>query len=185
MMNRTVFFDRDGTLIEDSGYPCNFRSAAVFPGAVEAVKRINDWGLLAIIVTNQSAVARGICSEDQVRRFHEDLTGYFQAKGARIDAAYYCPFLPEGTVAAYRIDHPWRKPSPGMLLAAAEEWRLDLAKSFLIGDSPRDMQAGKSTGCRTIQLISKDRPAPVAPEADETAGNILEAIDQIAKWIGM
>ena len=149
-MNRAVFLDRDGTLIEEKGYVCHFSEVVVFSFAVEALRRFNEMNYRTVIVTNQSAVARGICSEREVRNLHEELRLHFQRRGAVIDAVYFSPFLEEAVVERYRARHSLRKPSPGMLIQAAGDLNLDLRSSWMIGDSAIDIKAGIDAGCRTV-----------------------------------
>jgi len=149
-MNKAVFLDRDGTLIEDRGYICSFPQVGFFTFAAAAVRAMNDAGYLVIVVSNQSAVARGICSEKELKLLHRRLQDHFKKAGAAIAAFYYCPFLPEGTISRYRQDSPLRKPAPGMLLQAAHDFNLDLPACFMIGDKTDDILAGKGAGCRTM-----------------------------------
>jgi len=150
-MNRAaVFLDRDGTLIEDRGYICDFSQVRFFPAAAAAVRQLNLAGYLVVVVSNQSAVARGICSEEQVVALHLRLQAHFREQGADIAAFYHCPFMADGLVAAYRRESPLRKPAPGMLLQAADELHIALASSFMVGDKTDDIEAGRRAGCRTV-----------------------------------
>jgi D-glycero-D-manno-heptose 1,7-bisphosphate phosphatase len=149
-MKRAVFLDRDGTLIQDRGYICDFSQVGFFPFAASAVRALNRAGYLVIVASNQSAVARGICSEEQVLELHRRLQAHFKRRGAAIAAFYHCPFMAEGTVEAYRGHSPLRKPEPGMLLRAATDFDLDLDRCFMVGDKADDIEAGKRAGCRTI-----------------------------------
>ena len=142
-----VFLDRDGVLIEDTGYPHLEDQLRLVPGAPEAVRRLNQLGYLCVIVTNQSGVARGLFSEDQMKAFNALIVRRLAAKGAVIGAVYACPFHSEGQVEAYiHPDHPDRKPNPGMILRAIKDHGVDPAKSFLIGDQPSDMEAARRAG---------------------------------------
>jgi D-glycero-D-manno-heptose 1,7-bisphosphate phosphatase len=163
-----VFLDRDGTIIEDRGYVCRFDPAAVFPQAPQAIGRFRERFDRVIVVTNQSSVARGICTETDIRAFHDQLSEYLRRRGAPLDAFYYCPYLKEGLIPEYARDHPWRKPSPGMILQAASDFPLDLARSFMIGDGVGDIIAGKRAGCRTV-LVSTGHGSESAAEL-EAAG---------------
>ena len=145
-----VFLDRDGTIIEDRGYICNFDQVEIFPFAIEAIKIINRNNFMVIVVTNQSSIARGICTEDQVCELHKRLQDYFLTNGARIDAFYYCPFHTEGEVEVYKMNHEDRKPSPGMFLRAKDEWGVDLPNSYMVGDKVTDILAGQQAGCQTV-----------------------------------
>lgn len=139
-----VFLDRDGVLIEDSGYPHLEEHLVLIPGAAEAVRRLNGLGYVAVIVTNQSGVARGLFTEVAMHAFNALLVRRLAAKGARIGAVYACPFHAEARDPAYlHPDHPDRKPNPGMLLRAIDEHGLDPARSFMIGDKPSDIEAAR------------------------------------------
>jgi len=90
-MNRAVFLDRDGTLIRDKGFICHFKDVEIFPFSLQSLKMMNEYGFRIIVITNQSAIARGICTEDQVMNIHREMTGFFKRSGAVIDAFYYSP----------------------------------------------------------------------------------------------
>lgn len=154
MKRQAVFLDRDGTIIEDSGYVADPARVRLLPGVARAIRRINDAGFLAVVVSNQSGIARGIFSEDDLESVHARVETLLSKKKARLDAAYYCPFLegPAAKEAAYRKPSDLRKPKPGMLLQAASEHDIDLAHSWMIGDAARDVEAGARAGCRTILL---------------------------------
>jgi D-glycero-D-manno-heptose 1,7-bisphosphate phosphatase len=149
-MNRAVFLDRDGTLIENRGYICDFAQVGFYPFAAGAVRALAGAGFRVIVVSNQSAVGRGICSQEQVLALHRRLQEHFRGMGAEIAAFYHCPYLADAAVAAYRRESPLRKPEPGMLLLAARDHRLDLAQSFMVGDRDDDIEAGRRAGCRTV-----------------------------------
>ena len=142
-----VFLDRDGVLIVDSGYPHLEEHLVLIPGAADAVRRLNALGYLVVIVTNQSGVARGLFSEDQMHAFNALLVRRLAAKGARIGAVYACPFHDEAQDPRwFHPDHPDRKPNPGMILKATAEHGIDLARSFLIGDRQSDLEAARRAG---------------------------------------
>lgn len=142
-----AFLDRDGVLIEDSGYPHRPEHLKLIPGAAAAVRRLKQGGYRTVIVTNQSGVARGLFSEAQMNAFNDLLVARLVQDGAVIDAVYAAPFHPDAVEARYRHpDHPDRKPNPGMLLRAIAEHDLDPARSFIIGDQKRDLQAGERAG---------------------------------------
>jgi D-glycero-D-manno-heptose 1,7-bisphosphate phosphatase len=142
-----AFLDRDGVLIEDSGYPHRPEDLKLIPGAAAAVRRMTKAGYRTVIVTNQSGVARGLFSEDQMNAFNALLIARLAQDEAIIDAVYSAPFHPDAVEARYRHpDHPDRKPNPGMLLRAISEHRLDPAQSFIIGDQKRDLEAGERAG---------------------------------------
>jgi D-glycero-D-manno-heptose 1,7-bisphosphate phosphatase len=142
-----IFFDRDGVLNEDVGFVHRVADYRWIEGAREAVKMVNDAGLLAIVVTNQSGVARGFFDEEDVRRLHDWMAKDLAEIGARIDAFYYCPYHEGATVPAYRIvDHPDRKPNPGMILRAISDFAIDPKRAVAIGDKTRDIEAGRRAG---------------------------------------
>ena len=142
-----VFLDRDGVLITDSGYPHLEEHLVLIPGAADAVRRLNSLGFLAVIVTNQSGVARGMFSLETMHDFNTLLVRRLGAKGAVIGATYACPFHSDGAVAEFvHPDHPDRKPNPGMLLRAIADHNIDPARSFMIGDKPSDMEAARRAG---------------------------------------
>ena len=142
-----VFFDRDGVLNEDRGYVHRIEDFRWIEGAPEAIRLVNAAGLLAIVATNQSGVARGLYGEADVEALHAWMARELEAHGARIDAFYSCPYHEGGTVARYvAIDHPDRKPNPGMILRAMADFGVDPKKSLLVGDRASDLEAGARAG---------------------------------------
>lgn len=141
-----AFLDRDGVINEDDHFVFRPEALRFVPGAPEAIRRLNEAGYLVIVVTNQSGIARGLFDEADLARFHDHLGAELTLRGARIDAFYACPYHPDATVERYRADHPDRKPSPGMLLRAMTDLPIDPARSFLIGDQPRDAEAARRAG---------------------------------------
>jgi D-glycero-D-manno-heptose 1,7-bisphosphate phosphatase len=185
MSKAAIFWDRDGTLIQDPGYLSDPEQVELLPGAVEAVRRLGEAGFENIIVTNQSGVARGLVDEPTVERIHERLRDKLAEGGAAIDAVYYCPYLDgdEALVEAYRRDSDLRKPQPGMLLKAAAERDIDLQASWSIGDSVRDAKAGRAAGCRTILLRSEEaKPSARRAGVDFTAGSLARAVDIVLRY---
>ena len=183
MSNTAVFFDRDGTLIHDPGYLNHPDQVQVMDGVAEAVKEFQVLGYKTVVASNQSGVARGVVSVETLERIHDRLRELLAAKGATLDAIYYCPYHPEGTVPEYRKDSDWRKPRPGMLLAAAQEMDLDLSRSWMIGDSDRDVQAGRSAGCKTILIGStaSESADPEQNKPDYVAVNMREAVNIVKR----
>jgi D-glycero-D-manno-heptose 1,7-bisphosphate phosphatase len=183
MPNTAVFFDRDGTLIHDPGYLNHPDQVQLLDGAAEAVRELQRLGCKTVVVSNQSGVARGIVTEEALEKIHERLRELLAAQGASLDGIYFCPYHPDGVIPKYRKESDWRKPKPGMLLAAAQEMEIDLTRSWMIGDNDRDMEAGRSAGCRTI-LVSATRSefgASDKSNPDHVAVNMREAVNIIKK----
>jgi D,D-heptose 1,7-bisphosphate phosphatase len=141
-----VFLDRDGVLNVDHGYVHAPEQVEWVPGAKEAVKLWNDAGYYVFVVTNQAGVAKGFYEEEAVGALHRWMSDELASTGASIDDWRYCPFHPEGSVAAYRAAHDWRKPSPGMILDLIAHWPIEREQSLLIGDKASDIQAAKAAG---------------------------------------
>ena len=158
-----VFFDRDGTLTVDSGYVHRLQDLVFIPGAVAAVKRVNDLGYYAFLVTNQSGVARGYFTEADVRAFHEHLQRALRAAGAHLDDIRYCPHLEGGLVEAYARRSDWRKPAPGMLLDLMRAWPVAAARSLVVGDKDIDVQAAAAAGLRGLRFPGGDLDRFLAP----------------------
>jgi D-glycero-D-manno-heptose 1,7-bisphosphate phosphatase len=143
-----VFFDRDGVLNSDKGYIYRAVDFEWMPGAIEAVRDLNSRGFLVLVVTNQSGVARGYYSEADVAELHGWMNAELAKFEAHIDAFYYCPHLPDGSVEEYRRPCRCRKPLPGLILQAFDEWNIDQERSFLVGDKASDIQAAEAAGVR-------------------------------------
>lgn len=183
MSNRAVFFDRDGTLVRDPGYLSHPDQVELLDGAAEAIKEMQLLGYKTVVVSNQSGIARGILTEEMLEQIHARLRELLSRKGAVLDGIYYCPYHPDGAVPKYRKESDWRKPKPGMLLAAAGELDIDLTRSWMIGDNYRDTEAGRSAGCKTILISSVHTSAGEtdANKPDRVAVNLKEAINIIKK----
>jgi D-glycero-D-manno-heptose 1,7-bisphosphate phosphatase len=141
-----VFLDRDGTLNHDAGYVYRSADFRWLPGAVNAIRRLNDSGYYVFIVTNQSGVARGIYDETAIRDLHHWMNEELHAAGARIDDLRYCPHHPQGSIAAYRTTCSCRKPAAGMLLDLMNVWPVIREASIMIGDKESDAAAGRAAG---------------------------------------
>lgn len=189
MKQPAIFFDRDNTLIACDGYLGDPSKVVLLEGAAEAVARARQLGFATVIVSNQSGVGRGLFAEEDVRAVNNRLDALLAAdnSAAIIDRHEFCPFHPQATVEAYRQDSDLRKPRPGMILKAAEQLNLDLSRSWMIGDAPRDIEAGKSAGCRTILLVdpavepsaATRESSPIAP--DFTVSTLEKAMEIIER----
>ncbi len=149
-----AFLDRDGVLNVDKGYLFRSEDFEWIPGAIEAVKRLNDRGYLVFVVTNQSGVARGYYGEEDVIRLHNWMNGELAKHGAHIDKFYYCPHYTEGPASGYVKACQCRKPLPGLILAALAEWNIDREKSFLIGDKDSDIAAAAAAGIKGYKFAA-------------------------------
>jgi D-glycero-D-manno-heptose 1,7-bisphosphate phosphatase len=147
-----VFLDRDGVINVDRGYVSTRAGFQWIPGAIEAIKALNDAGYYVFIATNQSGIARGLYSEREMHKLHDYIARKLAEKGARIDDWRHSPFHPEGTVIAYKRTSDWRKPRPGMILDLMQAWPVDRARSVLIGDKESDMRAAAAAGVRGLRF---------------------------------
>lgn len=159
---RAIFLDRDGTINVYKGFLTKADDFELIPGVAEAIRQINKSGYLCIVVSNQPVIARGDCTFEQLRTIHDKMETLLGKEGAFVDAIYYCPHHTdkgfEGERPDYKFDCDCRKPKPGLLLQAAQEWNIDLSQSYMIGDSDRDVQAGHAAGCRQSVLIERNLP---------------------------
>ncbi|MHC4641689.1 MAG: D-glycero-beta-D-manno-heptose 1,7-bisphosphate 7-phosphatase [Planctomycetota bacterium] len=187
MSDKAIFLDRDGTIIDDPGYLSHPEQVNLLDGAAEALVELRAMGYKLVIVSNQSGIARGILSEEDLEGIHDRLRQLLTEKGAYLDQIYYCPYHPDGVVSKYRKESDWRKPNPGMLLAAADEMGIDLSQSWSIGDSSRDVEAGLRAGCKTILISRYTRNKssyvePDNPKPDYKSVNMKEAVNIIKQY---
>jgi D-glycero-D-manno-heptose 1,7-bisphosphate phosphatase len=180
-----IFIDRDGTLNEDIGYVSTPDDLVLYPWAAEAVRMVNESGLLAIVITNQSGIARGMYTEERLSSIHLRMIEQLACEGARIDAVYYCPHHPDVGDVRYRIACDCRKPRIGMLDRAARDHRIDLKRSFVVGDKASDINLAGNAGARSaLVLTGYGRETLTHPdrwpcEPEIIAENLLEAVKQI------
>ena len=169
---KAVFLDRDGTINKYVGFLRDIDQFELIEGVAEAIKRINASGYLCIVVTNQPVIARGEVTVSQLEGIHNKMETLLGLEGAYIDGLYYCPHHPhkgfEGEIPELKFDCECRKPKPGMLLKAAEDFNIDLSESWMVGDGENDVKAGENAGCKTC-LIGKDEFGQ-----DMTVGSLLE-----------
>jgi heptosyltransferase II len=173
----TVFLDRDGTVNRDTGYIKSPQELELLPGVVEAVARLNRAGARVVLVTNQSAIARGFITVDQLKTIHSALLARLEAGGARLDAIYYCPHHPDDGCRC-------RKPQPAMIHRAVADLALDLSRAYVIGDQPRDMALARQVGTRGILVLSgqTDRMA-IDEEKTASPDFVADDLADAVEWI--
>ena len=174
---KAIFLDRDGTINKYVGFLRNIDDFELLPDVGEAIKKINESGYLAIVVTNQPVIARGEVTIEQLQEIHNKMETILGQAGAYLDAIYYCPHHPdkgfEGEITELKFDCECRKPKAGMLFKATKEYHIDLLQSWMIGDGENDILAGKNAGCRTILIGNSDYGQ------DVSCNSLLEAIKKI------
>lgn len=170
-----IFLDRDGTLVRDTGYVHRLDDCRLLPGVSLGLTRLRDAGFRFVIVTNQSGIGRGLYDETAFEAFQRELRAQLARDGIEIDGTFHCPHRPED-----RCD--CRKPAPGLLLRARETLGLDLARSWMIGDAARDVEAALAAGCAgAVQLV--DALPPDAPSTNSAfARNLPDAAEIILRW---
>jgi len=178
-MERAVFLDRDGTIIEDIGYLDECSKIRFLPRVSAAIKLLNENGFRVIVTTNQSGVARGYFTEETLREINRYIQESLSKQRALIDKTYYCPHHIEGIIEKYRKECHCRKPNPGMIKEAAVEYDIDLKGSFVIGDKISDIEAGHRAGCKTVLLADKEYPeeGEIASMPDYIAADLYEAVN--------
>ncbi|MSR45268.1 MAG: HAD family hydrolase [Phycisphaerales bacterium] len=189
-----VFLDRDNTIIANDGDLGDPEQVRLLPGAALGIRALREAGFLLVVVTNQGGVARGAYAESDVEAVHERTESLLarESQWTRdeplISKWLCCPFHPEGTLAQYRQEHPWRKPAPGMLLWASQSLDLDLARSWMVGDQERDVEAGRAAGCTTIRIMNTAESQPesrAASGADFVEADLLHATHRILRSDGL
>lgn len=191
-MRRAVFLDRDGTInamVYNADYglvdsPANPDEFKLLTGVCDAIRQINQMGLLAIVVSNQPGIAKGKLTSDLIDLTTQKMYRLMDQAGARLDAVYYCLHHPDSIIPEYRVKCDCRKPMPGLMIKAAEQWRIDLKHSYMVGDGITDITAGQAAGCTTFFLnsckcyhceeLEKHNARP-----DYTVKNLAEAVRMI------
>lgn len=179
-MRRAAFIDRDGVINIDHGYTFRREDFEFVAGALPACAQLHRWGFALVVVTNQSGIGRGLYTEAHYRRLTDWMQTAFAAAGAPLAGVYHCPHHPEATLPAYRCICECRKPAPGMLLAAAAERSLDLARCVLFGDKASDIDAAIAAGVpQRVLLGTNGRALPsasVAPAATARFASLADAV---------
>jgi D-glycero-D-manno-heptose 1,7-bisphosphate phosphatase len=186
MKRRAVFMDRDGTISEEVGYVNHPSRYRVFPYSAEAVRRLNEAGWLAILVTNQAGVARGYFAEEMIASVHGVLKSELEKHDARLDAIYYCAHHPSVGEPPYRATCDCRKPKPGLITRAAADFEIDLTESWMVGDRYSDIELARNAGLRAAFVLSgygrgewEYQRAGWKHQPDLVAEDLLEAVERI------
>jgi D-glycero-D-manno-heptose 1,7-bisphosphate phosphatase len=182
---KAVFIDRDGTLNVDTAYPSRPEQIAVYPESYEAVRRLNGAGLLAVVVTNQSGVGRGLLTEDDLNDIHARLSASFASRDARLDAIYFCPHYTLSDDPRYRKECDCRKPNPGLALRAAADLGIDLGGSYVIGDKADDIIFAMNIRAVPVLVLTgsgRDSLTKIR-ELGLKPAYIAETILQAADWV--
>ncbi len=185
-MKKAVFLDRDGTINEEVNYLHTLDDLRIIDGVCRGIKRLNDAGFLVVVVTNQSGVARGLFDEEFLDALHREMSNQLDRCGARIDAFYYCPHHPSEGKGIYRADCTCRKPLPGLIERACVDLSIDINRSFVVGDSQRDMKLAWKAGARSVLVLTgygrvslHGFPSIERQRIDYVAADLRDA----AKWI--
>ncbi|MEO9477542.1 MAG: HAD-IIIA family hydrolase [Cyclobacteriaceae bacterium] len=178
-----IFLDRDGVINEDRHLIHKPEDLVLYPFAAEAIKKINSSDYLSVVATNQSVVARSLCTIEELEYIHKKLDSDLGADGAKLDQLYYCPYHPDKGYPEenplYKKEHPWRKPAPGMILQGAEDFNIDLSQSYMIGDRESDILAGKNAGCKTIAVRTGHGYKKATVEPDYIFRDLISAVNFI------
>jgi D-glycero-D-manno-heptose 1,7-bisphosphate phosphatase len=175
-----VFLDRDGTLIRDVGYLRTFENLEILPGVPQALTLLQSCGLKLVVVTNQSAVARGWLSEVDLRRIHDALAARLARCGIVLDAIYYCPHHPVDGTGSYLLDCTCRKPKTGMIERARADLGIDPTVSYVVGDQETDVQLAKNAGAIGVRIGAAN---PGISEFDRAEPVLVNDLLEAAHWI--
>ena len=179
-LQKCVFLDRDGVINIDTDLIHRPEDFELYPYAADSIKRLNKMGFLVVVVTNQSVIARGLCTLEELGNIHKKMETELGADGAFVEAIYFCPHHPhggfEGEIKEYKVQCECRKPSPGMLLQAQKRYNIDLGQSYLIGDSPRDIEAGANAKVTTIRVKTGHGMKPHTTIPNHYVDTLVEAV---------
>jgi D-glycero-D-manno-heptose 1,7-bisphosphate phosphatase len=185
-----VFLDRDGTINEQMGYVNHISRFQILPGVTEAIRALNEARIPVVVATNQSGLARGYFPEELLTAVHEKMVSHLAEHGAHVDGIYICPHHPEAKQEKYRLNCDCRKPKPGLLVRAAAEMGLDLARSFVVGDRWSDLKTAAACGATPVLVLTgygrgdaqyigptqEVQPAFIGADLAEAVQWILEAV---------
>jgi D-glycero-D-manno-heptose 1,7-bisphosphate phosphatase len=187
MTQRAVFLDRDGTLVHARHYPCRPEDLVLYEGICPWLRVLQQAGLKLVVVTNQSGIARGFFTEDDLQQMHAALSATLAASGVTVDGYYFCPHHPDGVIPGLAVRCDCRKPQPGMALRAARDLDITLANSWFLGDILDDIEAGNRVGCRTVlvDLGTESAPTLRLRTPDFVARDMLHALQIVASLEGL
>jgi D-glycero-D-manno-heptose 1,7-bisphosphate phosphatase len=187
MSRPAVFLDRDGTIIQERGYLERLEHLEIFPWTGDALRLLKRAGFATVVITNQSAIARGLIDEPFLTYLHQTIDARLMSSGGGIDRYYFCPHFPQATIEKYRQTCGCRKPAPGMIEQACREMNLDPAQSVMVGDRWLDVACGRAGGTRTVLVRSghgsseADTDPPDGVRADAILNNLMEAVGWILR----
>jgi D-glycero-D-manno-heptose 1,7-bisphosphate phosphatase len=187
MSRAAVFLDRDGTIIQERGYLERLEHLEIFPWTGDALRLLKRAGFATVVITNQSAIARGLIDEPFLNHLHQSIDTRLASSGGAIDRYYYCPHFPGAKVERYRRVCDCRKPAPGMIERACRDMNLDPARSVMVGDRWLDVACGRAAGTRTVLIRSghgsseADIAPPEGVRADAILNNLMEAVGWILR----
>ena len=184
--NIAVFLDRDGTICEEVGYLNAPEQIRLIPGAGEAIRQLNERGIKAVVVTNQSGVARGFFSEERLGEIHRELSRQIRAEGAFLDAIYFCPHHPTEGKGPRRRPCDCRKPASGLILRAASELGIDLKRSYCVGDRQADLECGMRVGAKGVLVLTgygKEENSLIGDDPGRRPSSVAAGLREAVQWI--
>ena len=183
--NRAVFLDRDGTINRDVGYPNSYDMVEIYPYSFASIRKINEAGLLSIIVTNQSGIGKGFIEEKNLQDIHRKLRQDFAKQKVTIDGIYYCPHYEYSEIPEYRKACDCRKPNLGMARQAVQDFRIDTAKSYMVGDKVEDILFGMNIHATSILLLTGfgQKSLSKLKEMGVDPAHVAETLKEAVDWI--
>jgi len=179
-MKKAIFVDRDGVLIKDIAHLTKIKEVEFIQSSIKAIKILNSLGYLVIGISNQSVVARGLSTEEQVEKVNQYIIKYYKSNDAIIESIYYCPHYLDGIIKEYSKKCNCRKPEPGLILKAAKDFGINLKESFMVGDQESDIIAGSRAGCKTILLKSGYWDIKnIGIKPDHISPNLINFVDYV------
>jgi D,D-heptose 1,7-bisphosphate phosphatase len=184
--NIAVFLDRDGTICEEVGYLSSPEQIRLISGAGEAIRLLNEHGLKAVVVTNQSGIARGFFSEERLGEIHRELCRQIRAEGAFLDAIYFCPHHPTEGEGPHRRPCDCRKPASGLILRAASELGIDLKRAYCVGDRLADLKCGMRVGAKGVLVLTgygKEESSLIGDDPGRRPSSVAADLREAVQWI--